>query len=311
MGKWNTLLDVANLALNIGQTAQLASQQEQLASMQEREIREEIRKKIIKIARDEVYANTKELKILTEYKEEAPLTVNVAARAMQYQLKDMHIDANLFDDIADKEYVDTLLAGLQATIDDSHSRLDPVQREKADAGYRAIIQMPYLEEAIQMQADLETYQRTASEWARLQEIKNKAVRSGWMYAIGALVLTGAWCGLGSAIGSLVVKILPDSEVTELLVQMCAMGPIFIVPLAGIVLAIINGSKGNTKEYRELRDSRQALEKRMASQDKLNKVYAAFGKQTSAGYKAMRDQRKALIDEIFADAEQFTIPADMQ
>lgn len=299
MSGWSTLFDVANLAINVGQSAQLAAQREKLASLQEQAMVEALRRQLIEEMRNFVFASGEQLKVLAEYKEEAPQAVFVTSGVMAWKFEAGGVTPEVFPEFRDKEYVQQVRKRLQETFADARDRLNETERQEAEECVQAITQMPLLNEAIELQSEAEELEKTQQEWNRLELGREQYPQKAKNILIGAVVLSLLLC---------VVSGLSGSSNSGFGVVACSLGGLALVG-GGIAYFVMN-SKGRTPEWERLKRKRQTLQRKKPDESKVRQIRDVLGTRTSQGYKTMRAMRQELIHRVLSGAAKFALPPEL-
>jgi hypothetical protein len=308
MSGWNTLFDVTNLALNVSNFIQLSNQRDQLGSMQEQAMLETLRQRIIEIMRDEVFSSGQQLKVLHEFKEEAPQAVYVAASSMAWRLESAGITQEAFPEFRDKEYVEEVWTRLRDTVQDARDRLNPKERQDADDCVQLISQMPLLSRAIELQSMAEAREDTEAKWQQAEAKRKQNDKLAWVLMFVAFGLFLVTC-----IGSFAIGGIASSRQADFPVPVPCCGVVMIgLPLVAGVASSILRIKGKGKEWKALKAERTRLDSEIGEQrDTYQRIYETFGRRTSAEYEAMRSEREAEIRRFLSGAEQFALPPDLR
>lgn len=304
MGGWSTLFDVANVAMNISQSAQLAEQRTRLEGLRGQAAAEALRQRLIETMRNFVFASGEQLKVLAEYKEEASQAVFAAASIMAWKFRAGGVTPEVFPEFRDKEYVQEVRSRLQDTLEDAQSRLSADEVQEGERCVEAIIQMPLLNEAIGVQSASEALEETRSSWEQLESVRKDYTKKGWIVGLGAQALAACLLMVGP-----VLAFSGDSTASGL-GGFLTCASVFVVPVGGIIAGLILGSKGKTAEWRKLKKEREALQERVPEQSRVQEMQAALGIKTSEEYGIMRAERENLIHRVMAKTEGFALSADL-
>lgn len=299
MGTWSTLLDVANLAVNVSQSASLANQREQLETLRNQAAYAAVVEQILNELKHVVYVANGQAKALTEFKEEAPQAVYVVATTILQRFSSIGIKPEIFPQFQDKEYVGAVIRELDAVVTDTRTRLDANQLAEAQQCIAAIAQMPMLENAIEVQSIHEKLTALQQDW-----VSAKAEHDGW-HKKANLVFLGMVLAAGASLPLGFLVMLGDFQSG---VGICSFAPFLI--LFGLVAWFVIRSKGNTSRYEQLKKQEESLKAKLEELPSINDIQQAVGAYSSEGYKQIRSNNQVFIQKVLAPAAKLKLPAEI-
>ena len=202
MGTFNTLLQIANFGMELGQYAELQKLRDQQAAMALEQLATNVRAAIIESARQELFR-------LKQFADNALLVAHSrpvigagAFKLLSMQLENMSLTPDMFLDLRDKDYCAKVLRSIRLNLVRLYKGLTPEESERATSAAMSALQLPNYTYYVEHGADMEMYRNAQDFLAAVERARQGKALSpatitglGW---IGLAVLVIWGFGSGSA-----------------------------------------------------------------------------------------------------------------
>ncbi len=296
-------LDLINIGIDAAQSYQIYQARERLRQIETGALTEALRKEVLEVLRNFVFATAQNLKELEQHLENSPQPAYVAARALEWRFQDIGISPEIFPEFTDKEYVLNVQEKLAEIIQDSQSRLTPDQISQGQECIKAIVQMSLLDQAVDMQVAREHLQSTEAEWKKVAGDRSKFTMGG-LAALGAafFVCPVAYCFSTFALAALVSSAGGSSQGSILgLVTIVVNGALFLASLVGGIILL---AKRRNPRHQELKKAREQWRDKIPDQETREQIVRLLGEQSSDEYQRLRATRAGLVREVMGQIEGY-------
>ena len=294
-------LDLIDLAIDVKQSADLYRAREQLERIEMGALQEAARKQVIEVLRNFVFSSAQEVKTLEQYLESSPQPVYVAGKVLEWRIQDVGISPEIFPEFTDKEYVQKVQGDLVSVIQDSRNRLTPGEISQAEECINAFVQMPLLDQAIEVQSAREQLQATEAEWKQITGKRNLSTLAGLAVLVGSIfICPNFWCFSSSwAFGIENESLRPIVVVAVLAIN----GILFLASIVGGIILLI---KRSSPRYRELQKDRKQWREKILDRETWKQIVNLFGEQDSEGYQSIRAERESLIRGVMGQIDGYVL-----
>lgn len=316
-------LDIIGIGIDAAQYHQLSKLRGDVRAGEEGRVAEILRKETLDALRHVVFMSRKSAEALAEHVTKSPQAVYVATRLLEWRFTELGISPKVFSEHEDKDYAFEAQAAITKTLSDVRNKLSPEQVSQADACFKAIIEMPLLEHALEAQLLEEQLREkqielesTDEEWGPLSRQKSKSTSFG----LGVAFIVPASLCVGAILCNSIFTrnngfgVTPSAAMSNLataalcLVALCAVG-------AGLFLML----RMPSSKYAELRKQRSQvnqakaeLEKRLPGREMKDTLLSTFGAHTSKEFRDIKASRESLIRQVMGqmeDYDRFLLSAD--
>jgi hypothetical protein len=210
MGWLNTVLDVANVGMNVAQLGQLNDLRKQGATSAAIQA-------LLHALRNRIFEFKQSAQSIVDTESAEPKVSAGALRVLEMRLEDSGITPDLFSDLNDKEYVASTYRFIQANSARMRAQLSPAEIGELESMADAARLVPEYKEYVDNYSDLQRYKEARENMEKLGGLTNPIVSNGigcltivfgflliWLFAsvfnnIGAGIIIGGAVSVGVAI----------------------------------------------------------------------------------------------------------------
>ena len=228
---------VLNIGLNAVETTQLYQTRQHLQRMEASQQEQKLAHELLAIVKNLYFVTNQSAEVLEEKLALEPQKVFVGTRLLEWRLGDIGVTPEVFPTFDDKEYAAKTHKTIKNLIASSTKALTPEQAHDAEECFSYILEMPALNESIEV---VSTYEKikpikqelesTNPDWLPLKNARNKCLAIGLTIA---LVGPGFVCVLGSLGMQLSAKVLGSNNysvgltLVQMGIQALVVGILFI------------------------------------------------------------------------------------
>jgi len=183
-------LDVLNLGVDIVQTLQLSKIKGQVGAMQQGALSESVMREIISTLKNAVFSVNKDLKVIQSKINEYPKQTYVISQVLDWRIQYFGISPEIFPELPDKDYAQNVIQGINETKYLSSQLLDAETLEKADMISKRIIELPQLDEWMDIVTKRDKISSLETE---INALKSKNNLFSWLGAASVVIGVILFC----------------------------------------------------------------------------------------------------------------------
>jgi hypothetical protein len=251
-------LDVIGVGIDAAQYYQLSKMRGQMQDTELDRLTNARRMEVIEAYRNVVFGTLKSGEALEDHLEASPQPVYVGAELLHRRLEIIGISTETFPEFADKEYVQKTFSHLQRIREEAGKKLSGSQVTQSEECVAAIVDMPSLDRAIELQESHSELKRVEDDFKVHAKKRNRSTIWALLGMLGAPTLACIGCvGATSILGGSASGSIGSTISRFVMVGMA------VLALAGVGYGAFIFLQGGSPEYKELSKDRQKLKNRIS------------------------------------------------
>lgn len=299
---WFKALSLGFDVINLGQLNQT---RKHLKGMESAQAASQLTEELLAMLRNLYFATNQSAQALDEQLPVESQKVFVGARLLEWRLEDMGVNPEIFPSFEDKEYAAKTHKTIKRLIKLSSEKLSQEQVQDAEECIDSILEMPALNDAIEIMKAREAIQplnqelnTVDSDWKPLKKMKDRRMLIGLLVALGGPVFI---CIGGSIFMPLTQSIFGNSEFGSIV----GLGQIvfqFLLVGAAFIGGAIYAFKSPSKSFTKLQQQRYTIQKKIATITPRKSLHVNFESMTSDELIHLRTSRQGFIEKILGGTD---------
>lgn len=242
------------------------------------------------------------LKTLNNSLNENPQLVYITCKIIDWKFHNLGVSPEAFPEFQDKEYCRNVQLQLHQTIENAELLLSPAKLQVAKDCVSAIVQMPLLEQTIEICYVKEKLETMQHEWETLKKVQNNRSLRGNTFGCGGFLLAIIYM----MILPRMIFVNDNFDLGSILLYIILV-PVFLSVIGIVIgLVVMNRGKKDSQTLRSLKQEISVLKDKLSNSTRLQEAERTFGKMTPEEYTSLKKQRENFIEETLGVASSITL-----